>query len=98
MGEHILCKVNSHIHVHMRYNIRKCTFRHVHPVKILIVKIDHEIFSTVILSLLLIQEGQLSVSGERMYTKYSLTALRSKPVQKKIWLGKLTVFNITLMG
>ena len=26
----------------------------------------HEIFSTVILSLLLIQEGQLSVSGERM--------------------------------
>ena len=29
---------------------------------------DHEIFSTVILSLLLIQEGQLSVSGERMCT------------------------------
>ena len=31
------------------------------------VEIDHEIFSTVILSLPLIQEGQLSVSGERMY-------------------------------
>ena len=30
--------------------------------------IDHEIFSTVILSLPLIQEGQLSVSGERMST------------------------------
>ena len=30
------------------------------------VEIDHEIFSTVILSLPLIQEGQLSVSGERM--------------------------------
>ena len=30
------------------------------------VKIDHEIFSMVILSLPLIQEGQLSVSGERM--------------------------------
>ena len=30
------------------------------------VEIDHEIFSTVILSVLLIQEGQLSVSGERM--------------------------------
>ena len=30
--------------------------------------IDHEIFSTVILSLSLIQEGQLSVSGERMCT------------------------------
>ena len=32
------------------------------------VEIGHEIFSTVILSLLLIQEGQLSVSGERMCT------------------------------
>ena len=33
-----------------------------------LVKIDHEIFSTVILSVPLIQEGQLSVSGERMCT------------------------------
>ena len=32
------------------------------------VEIDHEIFSTVILSITLIQEGQLSVSGERMCT------------------------------
>ena len=32
------------------------------------VEIDHEIFSTVIRSLPLIQEGQLSVSGERMCT------------------------------
>ena len=32
------------------------------------VEIDHEILSTVILSLMLIQEGQLSVSGERMCT------------------------------
>ena len=32
------------------------------------VKIDHEIFSKVILSLPLIQEGQLSVSGERLCT------------------------------
>ena len=31
-------------------------------------EIDQEIFSTVILSLPLIQEGQLSVSGERMCT------------------------------
>ena len=31
-------------------------------------EIDHEIFSTVILSLPLIQEGQLSASGERMCT------------------------------
>ena len=29
------------------------------------VEIDHEIFSTVVLSLPLIQEGQLSVSGEK---------------------------------
>ena len=29
-------------------------------------EINHEIFSTVILSLLLIQEGHLSVSGKRM--------------------------------
>ena len=31
-------------------------------------EIDHEIFSLVIFSLLLIQEGQLSVSDERMCT------------------------------
>ena len=32
------------------------------------VEIDREIFSTVILSLPLIQEGQLSVSGKSMHT------------------------------
>ena len=32
------------------------------------VEIDHEIFSMVILSLPLIQEGQFSVSGKRMCT------------------------------
>ena len=32
------------------------------------VEIDHEIFSTIILSLPMIQEGQLSVSGERTCT------------------------------
>ena len=31
------------------------------------IEIDPEIFSVVIVSLLLIQEGQLSVSGERIY-------------------------------
>ena len=35
------------------------------------IEIDREIFSTVILSLLLIQEGQLSVSGKRI-TQYLL--------------------------
>ena len=38
------------------------------------VKIDYEIFSTVILLLLLIQEGLLSVTSESMCTKYRLTA------------------------
>ena len=37
-------------------------------------EIDHEIFSTVILSLLLIQEGKLSVTCERMCTEYWLNA------------------------
>ena len=32
------------------------------------IEIDHEIFSMIILSIRLIQEGQLSVSGERMCT------------------------------
>ena len=36
-------------------------------------EIDHEIFSTVILSLPLIQEGKLSVTCERMCTEYWLT-------------------------
>ena len=35
---------------------------------ILLWKIDHDLFSTVILSFRLIQEGQLSVSGERKCT------------------------------
>ena len=40
----------------------------------ILVEIDHEIFSTVILSLLLIQEGKLSVTCERMCTEYWLNA------------------------
>ena len=38
------------------------------PAEVGNILIDHEIFSTVILSFPLIQEGQLSVSGERMCT------------------------------
>ena len=38
------------------------------------IEIDHEIFSTVILSLPLIQEGKLSVTCERMCTECWLTA------------------------
>ena len=37
------------------------------------VEVDHEIFSAVILSFPLIQEGQLSVSSERMCAQYWLT-------------------------
>ena len=37
-------------------------------------EIDHEITSTVILLLPLIQEGLLSVTSESMCTRYSLTA------------------------
>ena len=39
---------------------------------ILAVEVDLEIFSTVILSVQLIQEGQLSVSGKRMCTSSGL--------------------------
>ena len=44
------------------------------------VEIDHEIFSTVIPSLPLIQEGKLSVSCERMCTILVKTP-RTKPAQ-----------------
>ena len=46
-------------------------------------EIDHEIFSVVILSLLLIQEGQLSVSGERMCTILVNNLEDLKPAQEK---------------
>ena len=46
------------------------------------IEIDHEIFSTVILSHLLIQEGQLSVSGERMCTS-TCHLLRGLSLQRK---------------
>ena len=48
---------------------------------------DHEIFSTVILPLPLIQEGQLPVSGERM-SQYC------QACQVKVWLGKLTALDM----
>ena len=56
-----------------------------------LVEIDHEIFSTVSLSLPLIQEGQLSVSGERM-----CTILVNRLVN--VWLGKLTGLDMTPLG
>ena len=58
------------------------------------VEIDHEIFSTVILSLPLIQEGQLSVSGKRMCT---MLVNCLEPAQN-VWLGKLTALDMTPLG
>ena len=45
-------------------------------------EIDHEIFSTVILSFPLIQEGQLSVFGEKNVHEYWLTT-GGQPAQEK---------------
>ena len=50
----------------------------------------------VILSLLLIQEGQLSVSGKRMCTSTGLL-LEDYACPGKVWLDKLTVLDMTLM-
>ena len=61
------------------------------------VEIDHEIFSTVILSLPLIQEGQLSVSGERMCT-ILVNRLEDKACPVDVWLGKLTTLDMTPLG
>ena len=61
------------------------------------VEIDHEIFSTVILSLPLIQEGQLSVSGERMCT-ILVNRLEYKACPVNVWLGKLTALDMTPLG
>ena len=61
------------------------------------VEIDHEIFSLVILSLPLIQEGQLSVSGERMCT-ILVNRLEDKACPVNVWLGKLTALDMTPLG
>ena len=60
-----------------------------------IVEIDHEIFSTVILSLPLIEEGQLSVSDESAHNTGLL--LRELSLPSKVWLGKLTVLYMTTL-
>ena len=61
------------------------------------VEIDHEILSTVILSLPLIQEGQLSVSGERMCT-ILVNRLEDSACPVNVWLGKLTALDMTPLG
>ena len=47
------------------------------------------VFSTAILTLLLIQDGQLSVSGKRMCTSTG-KLLRRLNLPGKVWFGKLT--------
>ena len=61
------------------------------------VEIDQEIVSTAILSLPLIQEGQLSVSGERMCT-ILVNSLEDKACSVKVWLGKLIAHDMTSLG
>ena len=65
-----LCQTSSchHLRRHVRLVIRRLRVRTPPGRQHSFVEIDHEIFSTVILSLPLIQERQLSVSGERMCT------------------------------
>ena len=54
--------------MHIRLVIRRLWVQPAQGRQHSFMEVDHEIFSTVILSLLPIQEGQLSVSGERMST------------------------------
>ena len=60
-------------------------------------EIDHEIFSTVILSLPLIQEGQLSVSVERVCT-ILVNRLEDWACPVNVWLGKLTALDMAPLG
>ena len=56
-----------------------------HVRHILLWRLAHEKISTAILPLPLVQEEQLSVTGERMCTKYWLTAKEACP--GTVWLG-----------
>ena len=56
---------------------------------------DHEVFSMVILSIPLIQEGQLSVSDERVDTVLVNLRLEGLSCPVKGWLGKLTALDMT---
>ena len=46
-----------------------------------LVEIDHEIFSTIILLIPLVQEGLVSVTSESMWKEYWLTALKKSVVR-----------------
>ena len=55
------------------------------------VEIDHEMISTVILSLPLIHSRRVVVSYKRKYVHELLVNRLFKPAQEKVWLGELTV-------
>ena len=57
------------------------------------VEIDHEMFSTVILSLPPIQEGQLSVSAKECTILVNRLEDYAYPVN--VWLGKLIALDMT---
>ena len=56
--------------------------------------IDHEVLSTVIFFLLLIQEGQLSFSGKKMCT-ILVNRLEEYACPVIVWFGKLTMLDLT---
>ena len=62
-------------------------------------EIDHEIFCMVILSLLLIQKGQFSVSGKRKCT-ILFNQVEYKTCLVNVWLhvGKLTAHDMIPLG
>ena len=64
----VLAGVGGSVGCAVRLETRRSQFKPHRGRQHSFVEIDHEIFSTVILSLPLTQEGQLSDSGERMCT------------------------------
>ena len=60
-------------------------------------RFDQEIISMVILSLPLLQEGQLSVSSKGMCTML-VNCLEDLACLVKMWLGKLTTLDMTHLG
>ena len=74
-----------------------CRFDPLPGQNILSWRFDHEIFFRVILSLPLIQEGQLSVSGEGKCT-ILVKCSDDLVCTVKVWLGQLTALNMTPLG
>ena len=72
LGQHVKSvQADQHLYLFINYNAKYpggCGFDPRRGRQHSFLEIDHEIFSMFIFSLLLIQEGLLSVSGERMCT------------------------------